>query len=280
MLPQHKSFDTGKASVQYLEYPGDGPPLLMLHATGFIPWLWYPLARELAASYRVVTPYFYKHREPDPETGALSWGVMAEDFSSLCQGLGMDRPYLVGHSMGGTVSTLATALYGVDTRAMVLMEPIFLPKARYSMTVTVDQHPLASKSINRRNYWESREEARDYLMSNPFFKSWTPEMLELYVEHGMVPGESGGYTLDCQPRQEAAIFLGSNRKNPWPLQSKVTCPILLLEGEVSDNRAFVDQQKIRDGFPNCRYELVNRAGHLIPMERPRKTLELIRGFFQ
>ena len=57
----------GDAEISYLFYEGDGPSLIFLHATGFMPWLWHPLARELAGSYRIFAPYFCDHRKTDPE---------------------------------------------------------------------------------------------------------------------------------------------------------------------------------------------------------------------
>jgi lipase len=50
--------DIGDIDISYLLYEGDGPPLIFLHATGFLPWLWHPLARDLSVVYRIIAPYF------------------------------------------------------------------------------------------------------------------------------------------------------------------------------------------------------------------------------
>ena len=55
----------GDAVLPYLLYEGPGPPLLMLHATGFSPWLWHPVARTLARDYRIVAPFLCGHRQAE-----------------------------------------------------------------------------------------------------------------------------------------------------------------------------------------------------------------------
>ena len=99
-IPQTGVQGIGDAEVSYVSYGGDGPPLVFLHATGFLPWLWHPLARDLADSYRIFAPYFCDHREARPETGGLSWVTLADDLFRFCEGLRLEKPFLVGHSMG------------------------------------------------------------------------------------------------------------------------------------------------------------------------------------
>ena len=265
--------------ISYLEYGGGGPALLFLHATGFLPWMWHPIARELSPPYRAIAPYFCDHRTTAPENGGLGWQTLAGDFAALCRTLSLERPFLVGHSMGATVLALANALYGIDARGMVLIEPIFLPEDLYRMEVNVEQHPLAAKSIKRRNHWSGRDEAMTYLQSRPLFQNWDREMLDLYLQYGMTRGDGGGLELTCSPEREAALFMGGLQRDPWPEAAKTLCPVLVLEGAKSDNRAFIDLRKVAHLFPRGIHRLIEGAGHLIPMEQPRVVTEAIREFF-
>jgi len=102
--PQTLAIDIGDAELPYLYYHGHGRAVVMLHATGFLPWLWHPIASALAGDYRLFAPYFCDYRESDPASG-LSWMKLAEDLSRMCEGLNMASPLLVGHSMGAAVMT-------------------------------------------------------------------------------------------------------------------------------------------------------------------------------
>jgi pimeloyl-ACP methyl ester carboxylesterase len=277
-IPENRTQKIGDAEVSYLFYEGEGPPLIFLHATGFLPWLWHPLARDLAGSYRVFAPYFCDHRETDPATGGLSWVTLAEDLFRFCEALRLEKPFLVGHSMGATVSMMAHARAGLPAAGMVLIEPILLPSELYKSDISMEQHPLASKAIRRTNFWRDRDEALAYLHSRSLFQGWDEEIVELYIRHGMF-GDGGGLRLTCSPLREAALFMGGVHYDPWPLLSRVSCPVLILEGEKSYNRELIDQTRIRSLIPDCFYHLVGGAGHLIPMEKPREVTSLIRRFF-
>ncbi len=279
MRPEVLSQDIGEVELQYLHWPGEGPAVVMLHATGFLPWLWHPIARELAGPYRVIAPYFCDHRSFDPEEGGLSWLVIAEDLAVFMRRLGLEGPLVVGHSMGATVASIAEALHGPLAARMVLIEPIFLPSQFYAMDLTVEQHPLASKSVRRRNRWNGEEEARDYLSGKPLFSRWDREMLDLYLRHGMTETADGGLELSCHPKREAALFMGGMAVDPWELLAKVSCPVLLMEGEESENRLVVDLRRAAAVMPDAELEVVEGAGHLIPMEKPREVLSILRRFF-
>ena len=131
--PEIRTQNIGDADIEYLYYPGEGPPLILLHATGFLPWLWHPIARSLAGPFTVLAPYFCKHRKAAPEEGGIHWQRLSEDLLALSDGLGLDSPLMVGHSMGGTVMTLAAAARPGWARGMVLIEPIFLPSEFYRL---------------------------------------------------------------------------------------------------------------------------------------------------
>lgn len=277
--PEVITLPVGSIEIQYLQYPGEGPPLLLLHATGLLPWLWHPIARALSSKYRVIAPYFCDHRESDPEEGGLSWTLLAKDLSDLCKSLSLERPYLVGHSMGATVVAIAHAAEGLDAEKIVLIEPIFLPQFIYKSGLTVEQHPLASRSIKRRNAWNDEPEARSYLHSKKMFEKWDGEMMDLYVQYGMVSGEQGGLVLACHPRHEASLFMGGAHFDPWPLLGAIRCPVLVLEGENSENRAFINLPDIAARIPRGRYRLVNDAGHMVPQERPSEIAAILDEFF-
>jgi len=277
--PALRAQNIGDAELSYLLYEGEGPSLLFLHATGFHPWLWHPLARELADRYRIVAPFFCDHRVADPEEGGLNWATLAEDTVRLSHALRLGRSFLVGHSMGATVLLIANALHGLPAAGMVLIEPILLPAEFYQGPMRVDEHPLAARAIKRTNFWRDRDDAMSYLRSRALFQGWDEEVLELYVRHGMTGRNGEGLQLACSPQREAALFMGGRQLDPWPLLPKISCPVLIVEGELSENRNYIDTGRIQSLMPDCRRRMVRGAGHLLPMERPREVARLIGEFF-
>jgi len=278
-IPDLKMQDVGGADLPYLYYEGETPQIVFAHATGFLPWLWHPVIEELAPPSQVWVPYICNYRECDPEKGGLSWDIIAKDLATFCTKLQIKKPLLVGHSMGGTVLTIAASAYGIEPLGLILIEPIFLPEEFYSMKATVKDHPLASKSIKRTNHWKNEGEAWAYLKSKSLFSDWDKQVLQLYLEYGMQKQEAGDLKLACTPESEAAMFMGGWSRNPWPLLDKLTCPVLVIEGEKSENKNFIDLKKAVSLLRHGKYKSVDGAGHLIPMQKPKIIVQIIKEFF-
>ena len=95
----------------------------------------------------------------------------------------------------------------------------------------------------------------------------------------LASAKSQGLTLACSPRREAALFMCGLSYNPWPLLDKINSPTLVLEGEASENRTYIDLKKAASLMQNGTHKLVKDAGHLIPMEKPAETADIIKEFF-
>jgi pimeloyl-ACP methyl ester carboxylesterase len=279
-IPELQYHDIGDVQLPYLYYEGEPPDMLFAHATGFLPWLWHPIIEGLTPHRRSWAPYICNYRNCDPEKGGLSWDVIARDLISFCSSKNIDRHFAVGHSMGATVLTIASALFGLQPCGMILIEPIFLPEEFYAMDIKLKDHPLAAQSIKRKNKWSDEHSALEYLKSKSLFAGWDERMLKFYIQYGMQKQAEGELTLRCDPRSEAALFMGGKSTNPWPLLKELTCPVLIVEGEKSTNKEFIDLKKATSRLQKGRYASVRGAGHLIPMEKPKEIAKIIQDFLQ
>jgi pimeloyl-ACP methyl ester carboxylesterase len=275
--PELLSQEVGDATLNYVRFPGDGPTLVAAHAAGFVPWLWGPVANELAGKCEIIAPCFYGYRKLEP-SGAFSWLQMATDLTNLCEQLNLKNPFLMGHSMGGVVVSIAKGAVGLPAPKMLLFEPMFLPEHFHQPNFKMEDEPLALQSLRRKNHWEDEQAVREYLLGKELFQSWDPEALEVYIQFGFVPAKDGGLKLACSPEQEASHYLGGRCYNPWPMMRTIQCPVLVVEGEKSVGRDEVNFKQVSDTFPNGKHILVKDAGHLIVQEMPKVAAQLIRDF--
>jgi lipase len=281
-MPALQFQDVDGARLPYLGFPGNAsaPHMVFVHATGFLPWLWQPIIEKFVPASQAWAPFICDYRSCNPESGGLSWEVISRDLSTFCRLQQIHRPLVIGHSMGATVSAIAAAGYGVEPRGLILIEPIFLPEEIYSMKPDVNKHPLASRSIKRTNSWSDEKEAWSYLKSRPLFANWDERVLRLYLEYGMQRQQEGDLKLTCSPENEAAMFMGGWDINPWPLLAKLACPVLVIEGELTENKGFVDVQRAVSLLPRGEYKSIAGAGHLIPMQKPDELAQIIQEFDQ
>jgi len=272
--------DINGAEFPYLFFKGNdsAPQIVFMHAAGFIPWLWQPVIEAISPCGDAWAPFICNYRECDPEKGGLAWFVIAQDLAGFCKAQKIQEPLIVGHSMGATVSVMACGLSGLKPRGMILIEPIFLPQAFYNGSTVVNDHPLASKAIKRKNSWIDEEEAISYLKSKQLFDGWDERILRLYVEYGMQKQKKGHLALTFSPQSEAAIFMGGRKTDPWPMLENVTCPVLVVEAEGSENKKFVDIKKIAALLKLSSYKSITGAGHLVCMQKPKEIAGIIKEF--
>jgi pimeloyl-ACP methyl ester carboxylesterase len=105
---------SGGASVAY-ELSGSGPALVLLHGITESRRSWEPLVPRLAEGHRVLALDLPGHGESG---SAASYDVaaMAVAVTEVAAAVGLERPVLIGHSLGGMVATAAataTECWGV-----------------------------------------------------------------------------------------------------------------------------------------------------------------------
>lgn len=125
--------DTPKGRIHYIDIgPKDAQPLVMIHGlSGQLQHFTYALADRLARDHRVIAVdrpgCGYSTRSSDavarlPEQASVLLGVL--------EALDIQKPVLVGHSLGGAVA-LAMALQAPDRiRGLALLAPLTHPSAQ------------------------------------------------------------------------------------------------------------------------------------------------------
>lgn len=195
---------TDGVRLQTYDFGGNGPLLVMCHATGFCGAMWEPVARVLTARYRCVAFDFRAHgRSTAPDHGHMRWTGMAADIAAVVDHYGGGPVLAVGHSLGGGSLVLAEASRPGLISAAWTFEPILFGPRRPGEEPAPSE--ISERARARRPRFSDRQEAYDRYSSRPPLDILDERCLRAYVEFGFVDVD-GEVTLACTPDYEARVF--------------------------------------------------------------------------
>ncbi|MGH7857023.1 MAG: alpha/beta fold hydrolase, partial [Candidatus Binatia bacterium] len=138
------------------DWGGDGPPAVLLHATGFHARLWDPIARGLAPRFHVYALDARGHGDGDKPEGGYDWSVLVADVIGVMDALGLRGALGVGHSLGATTTAGVAAERPDLYDRVVLLDVILFP--REFRNLPEEENPMAIAARKRREVWPSRDE--------------------------------------------------------------------------------------------------------------------------
>lgn len=269
---------------------GEGPDVLLAHATGFCAAVWAPLARRLEG-VRVVAVDARGHGRSQVPAGGMHWDGTAADLLAAVDALGLDHPVGVGHSMGGASLLLAEQARPGTFAALWCYEPIVFPPllveaaaeaapAHDEPADEADPNPLVRGALRRRDTFPSAEDALVNFASKPPLSALHPAALEAYVRHGFEHREDGSITLRCRPEVEAATYRMGSRHAAWSHLGEVRCEVVVAAGGDGGPPAQL-APGIAGELPHGRLEVVDGLGHFGPLQDPdaaaASVLRLVDG---
>jgi pimeloyl-ACP methyl ester carboxylesterase len=115
----------------YLETHGAGRPMILLHGGLGSGEMFGPILLALAERHQVIVVDLQGHGRTADIDRPLDVRLMADDIAALIDHLGLDRPDLVGYSLGGGVALHTAAKYPAKVRRLVVASVNIRPDAIY-----------------------------------------------------------------------------------------------------------------------------------------------------
>ncbi len=267
------------------DWGGTGPALHFAHANGFPPGTYRRLIGDLTKSHHVVS-MSARPLWPDSRPVELrDWSVFAEDLREELGRRDLRGIVGVGHSLGAVTSLLAAAADPGLFSVVVAVDPLVFTGAHSLFWGTVKavglggQISLVRGARRRRELWSDRGEARTSYSSKKVFASWDPEVLDDYLDAGMVDLPQGGVRLRYPREWEARIFSAAPH-DLWAQLRRVSVPTLFVQGEHSDTFLDAARTRVEREVPGSRTVVIADSSHFLPMERPSELAGVVDEFLE
>ncbi len=234
---------------------GSGPPLLLLHGLYGSSSNWRRIAKGLSAERRVLSVDLRNHGA-SPWTTTMAYDEMAADVAALIDRLGLDRPAVLGHSMGGKVAmTLAL------TDAARVGRLIVVDIAPVSYGDHFSSYTAAMRGVDALHATGRDEIKRALLQTIPDERTVGFLMTNL-VRHG----EQYDWRINLATLASALPGIGSF---PDTLAgSTYDGPVSVIDGERSDYVSEADRPRFLALFPRARFVTLPDAGHWLHADQP------------
>ena len=212
-MQTHLTASTDGVEVTWYDHGGQGPLLVLCHATGFHGRCYDAMAEALVDDFSVIALDMRGHGHTErPDTVSMAWIGAASDVAAVVAaarsaGLGDgSATFGFGHSMGGCAAVLAELETPGTFDALWGFEPIIFPTPEVG---GLHESPLVQGARRRRDHFDSIEAVRERYGAKLPLSLLDPRCLDDYVTHGFRPADGGGVTLRCTPENEAQTFENS-----------------------------------------------------------------------
>jgi pimeloyl-ACP methyl ester carboxylesterase len=247
----------------YREY-GAGPPLVVLHGLFGSGTNWRGIARQLAATHRVLLPDQRNHGR-SPHTDTMSYPEMVWDLWRWLDDLGISRVALLGHSMGGKVAMAAALTERSRVASLIVVD--IAPK-KYA-----ENHAVLGRALHH----VDPEQIRRRSDADTLLQTLIPDdgLRGFLLQNLASRGERFYWRLNLEAIEAS---MPSLLDFPADLKACYPGPVLFVRGARSDYLHCADADLIYRYFPAARIETIEGAGHWVHADQPQPFLELVERF--
>jgi esterase len=246
------------------ETVGSGPPLVVLHGLFGSSGNWRGIARELAATHSVHSVDLRNHGA-SPWADSMDYLEMADDVLQLIEYHGLDRPTVMGHSMGGKTAMALALRHPQRVGRLIVVD---IAPVAYADTLTPFAEAMRSADVLAA---ASRAEVQRRLQQR-------------VPDGGVVPFLMQNLVTRNDHFDWRLNLLGISAAMPqlcaFPsalLGARFTGHVTVIAGK---NSGYVSQHdgasSFRPMFTDIEVEVIEDAGHWVHADRPAAFLACVR----
>jgi len=244
---------------------GDGPAVVLIHGFGLDMRMWNPQVGPLAARFRVVRYDCRGFGASGPLDPAVPY-THAGDLVALLDHLDVGDAVLAGLSFGGRVALQAALAAPDRVRGLALLDAV------------LDGVPWDPESARALDEVARRVQAggvlagREAWLAHPLFAAARERPDLAAALAAMVAGYPGQHWLGQDPHRPT--------RPPIDVLEGIAVPALVAVGQ-RDVPGFREMSAVlARRIPGAAYHVVADAGHMVSMEQPAATNDLLISFFR
>jgi esterase len=275
ILPQSHHIVVHRMRLHYLDWGTQRRrPILFLHGGGLNAHTWDVVCLMLRREYHCLALDQRGHGDSEWEpTADYSFESQIRDIEGFVERLALERPLLVGHSMGGFAAMGYAMRHAVKIAGLVLVD--------VGPELSMDGAKRIRDFVSQDRVLDSVDEFVQRAMA--FNPMRNPALLRRSLLHNLRQLPNGKWTWKHDPNRHSPDFAlerDQRAKHIVDEIHRISCPTLVLRGARSDIFTDENAEKFANELPNARWQRVPDAGHTIQGDNPRGLLDALEPFIQ
>ncbi|HEY2723332.1 MAG TPA: alpha/beta hydrolase [Pseudonocardiaceae bacterium] len=288
--------------IAVVDHGGEGPDVLLLHGANRTLLDWEPVRPHLPGLRLVAMDLRGHGRSDPPADDDYDWAGHFADVDAVLAAFDLRAPYLVGHSLGGTVAVRYAAAYGaagvVDLDGFGGGVPSLYPglsaaevKRRRADQLAMYRQPAVGDRVDAAGAGALVTQAR--ALADAF--GWDRELAEAGARRAQVPDGDGRFALRPALRVLPALMAPLEGWDMFAELRSLTTPALVVQGGrippldqlPAEQRELtealfsgisreIDALRVADG-PVAAVRL-DDAAHMVHLDAPHAVAALVRDF--
>jgi N-formylmaleamate deformylase len=244
----------------YLEYGSKGPPVVVVPGITSPAITWEFVSKQLAADYRVYTIDVRGRGLSDrAEDGGYRLPDYAADVAGLIEAIGLDRPIVLGHSMGARIAAALGALYPSSHGPLIAVDPPLAGPGRdpypFPLQIYVDQ-------LHEAYAGATADDMRRY------FPTWSDRELQIRAE----------WLPTCDETAVVETYENFHTEDFFDYWPRVAPPVLFMYGLDSPVVPASALEEVRSTNPSAEVVGIAAAGHMIPWDNLVDFVDGVHAF--
>jgi pimeloyl-ACP methyl ester carboxylesterase len=273
--------------VNFLDFGGSGPPLLMVHGLGGSALNWASVGPELARTHHALaldlagfgrTPLFNR---------SAAVGANAELVHRFIEKVIGEPVLLMGNSMGGHIAILVAEAHPAWVTAMILVDAatpggrVRRPQAAMLGGFAAISIPgLGENLLDRRVRQLGAEglvhEALDLVCADP--SRVAQELVRAHVQLTREREKIGRQSVRAFSQATRSIALRMADPRFWSRVAKISAPTLIIHGSLDRVIPLAAARELARRRPDWQLRVLDGIGHVPMMESPQLFMDVVNDW--
>lgn len=216
-----------EVTIHVVDWPGAEPTIVGIHGSGLSSYSLTGLAEQLAPDIRFMALDLRGHGFSDKPPSGYDLETHVADILQLIDALALQRPMLLGHSIGGTIAAFVAAQANVS--GLILLEALIGDRAFTENALAHANVASLPEDLDRRFFADFDAYLAEWRAHHAQWSDEAERLLDRWVRYELAPLSNGTYRRRALRRAVEEEWVSLVEASSLATLARVSCPILIVQ---------------------------------------------------